>query len=69
MIELTDQQMKKGIAEIDLEWTHQPAEQLLSLRVEVGNNLDTWRVAHHRKNLFKGDREKRDWSRISNIPT
>ncbi len=69
MIELTDQQMKKGIAEIDLEWTHQPAEQLLSLRVDVGNNLDTWRVAHHRKNLFKGDREKRDWSRISNIPT
>ncbi len=69
MIELTDQQMKKGIAEIDLEWTHQPAEQLLSLRVEVGNNLDTWRVAYHRKNLFKGGREKRDWSRIGNIPT
>lgn len=68
MIELSDTQQKLGISAIELKWIHQPVNQLLHLRVEVGNNLENWRVVHHRKSLFKGGREKQSGSRIAGIP-
>lgn len=69
IIELTDEQRKRGVTEIELEWAHLPARQLLSLQVDVGNSLDQWQTIYQQKNLFMGDRHNRDWYSIRDLPT
>jgi hypothetical protein len=68
IIELPDKDRDMPINSVELEWIHQPADQLLKLRVEVGNNLDSWRTIFNSKNLTNQDSDKSEWQNIGSIP-
>ncbi|MCP4471656.1 MAG: DUF3999 domain-containing protein, partial [Gammaproteobacteria bacterium] len=54
---------------IDLEWAHEPADQILELKVEVGNELDSLRVIKQRKSLTNRASDDRSWRSIGDIPS
>jgi len=56
------------IDRIELRWTHQPASQLLRVKVEVGNELDKLRVIDGRKSLTNLDTDNSAWRSIEGIP-
>ncbi len=68
IIELPDKDRDISINSVALQWTHQPADQLLKLRVEVGNNLDSWRTIFNSKNLTNQNFDKSEWQEIGSIP-
>lgn len=68
IIELTRQQQQPGLKHIQLRWKHEPVDQMLKIRVEVGNDLDHWRIIHGTKNLTNKNPDKGEWSRIEAIP-
>jgi hypothetical protein len=68
IIELTNRQQQPGLQHIELEWMHEPADQMLSLRVEVGKDLDQWKTLHESKSLTNRDSTKPEWTRIDSIP-
>jgi hypothetical protein len=73
LIELTDDASAAKFERIELQWTHEPAEQILELRIEVGNALDDLRVIKPRKsltNLNSANRGRDDlgWRSIEGIP-
>ncbi len=68
IIELGDDDSDIIIQSVELEWTHEPADQLLKLKVEVGNNLDNWRTIRPAKNLTYKNTDKIEWRTISGIP-
>ena len=39
------------IESVELKWAHEPADQLLRLRVDVGSDLDNWRTIQENKSL------------------
>jgi len=53
---------------IELKWVHEPASQLLEVRVEVGNELDKLRVIKPRKSLTNHESEDLNWRSIQSIP-
>jgi hypothetical protein len=53
---------------IELQWTHQPASQILKVRVEVGNELDQLRVIEPHKSLTNRESDDRSWRSIEQIP-
>lgn len=57
-----------GIDRIELSWTHQPASQLLKVKVEVGNALDRLRVIDAGKSLTNLDADNSAWRSIEGIP-
>lgn len=69
IIELNKKQQQPGLKHIQLQWTHEPSEQMLKLRVEVGNNLDHWKIIHGSKNLTNRDSRKSEWTTIEAIPS
>jgi len=53
---------------LELEWRHQPADQLLELQVEAGDDLDSLRVIDTRKSLTNRQSTDPGWRSIDNIP-
>lgn len=68
IIELGDDDSGITIESVELQWTHQPDDQFLRLRVEVGNNLDNWRTIQKRKILTNANTDKPEWRTIDSIP-
>jgi hypothetical protein len=68
LIELAAGDEQIAFDRLQLEWRHQPATQLLELRVEAGSELDELRLVDARKSLT--DRESNDpgWRSIEGIP-
>ncbi len=53
---------------IELTWEHEPAGQILEVRVEVGNELDRLRVIKSRKSLTNQESKDPNWRSINGIP-
>jgi hypothetical protein len=68
LIELGDDGTATKFERVELQWTHEPAEQILELKVEVGNALDDLRVLKPRKSLTNLDSEDLSWRSIEGIP-
>ncbi len=68
IIELSETQQKMGIDSLQLTWTHQPADQILQVTVEVADDIDNWTTVHVRKNLSNKAFENSAWSQIDGIP-
>ncbi len=78
LVELTNDASAAKFERIELQWTHEPAEQILELRIEVGNALDDLRVIKPRKsltnlnsaNINSANRGRDDlgWRSIEGIP-
>jgi len=56
------------IESIELVWTHQPEDQLLQLKIEVGSDLDNWRTIQDNKSLTNQKTEDVKWRTIEAIP-
>jgi hypothetical protein len=68
LIELAPAADTPGFDRIELQWVHEPAEQLLELKVEVGNELDNLRVIKRRKTLTNQASDDNTWRSISGVP-
>jgi len=68
IIELTEQQQGQGINQLALEWSQQPVDQILQLKIEVADDIDHWYTIHASKNLSNKLSDNLDWSQIKNIP-
>jgi len=68
LVELTDDESTPNFERIELQWTHEPADQILELKVEVGNALDDLRVIKRRKSLTNRDSSDISWRSIEGIP-
>ena len=53
---------------IELAWKHEPAEQILELRVEAGNALDNLRVIQARKSLTNRGSDDIGWRSLDRVP-
>lgn len=56
------------IKSIELKWAHEPADQMLRLRVDVGSDLDNWRTIQENKGLTNQNAENAEWRSIDAIP-
>ena len=56
------------IESIELIWTHEPADQLLQLKIEAGSDLDKWHTIHNSKSLTNHNSDDAQWRTISDIP-
>ena len=56
------------IESIELDWTHQPADQLLKVSIEAGSDLDSWRTIQSNKSLTNQESDDAKWRTIDNIP-
>ena len=68
LVELAAGEIAPAYKRIELQWTQQPADQILELRVEAGNALDELRVIQPRKSLTNRESGDRSWRSIDNIP-
>jgi len=68
LIELTPQKNTPHFDRLDLQWSHTPADQILQVKVEVGNELDRLRVIQQRKSLTNAESGDQSWRSISGIP-
>ena len=68
LIELEVDQIAPAYQHIELQWTQQPADQILELRVEAGSSLDELRVILPRKRLTNRESSDQSWRNIDNIP-
>jgi len=68
LLELDAGESSSKLERIDLQWTHEPADQILELKVEVGNALDDLRVINARKSLTNRDSTDISWRSIEGIP-
>lgn len=68
LIELSVNDKTPNYDRIELTWTHEPAGQLLEVRVEVGNELDKLRVINSSKSLTNQESEDLNWRSIRGIP-
>ena len=65
---LADDENTPNFERIELQWTHEPADQILELKVEVGNALDDLKVIRPRKSLTNRDSSDISWRSIERIP-
>ena len=68
LIELTVDGKIPNFDRIELTWNHEPASQLLEVRVEAGNELDKLRVIKSRKSLTNQESKDLNWRSINGIP-
>ena len=68
LIELAPDDDTPGFDRIELQWLHEPAEQLLELKIEVGNELDNLRILKKRKTLTNQTSDDNAWRSINGIP-
>ncbi|MCP4390458.1 MAG: DUF3999 domain-containing protein, partial [Gammaproteobacteria bacterium] len=68
LIELAPDETNRRFDRLELQWQHQPASQILEVRVEIGNELDHLRSINPRKSLTNNQSGDSDWRSISRIP-
>ena len=68
LIELAVDEKIPDFDRLELTWNHEPASQLLEVRVEAGNELDKLRVIKSRKSLTNQESKDLDWRSINGIP-
>ena len=68
LIELAPGDEGREFTRLELEWRHQPADQLLELQVEAGDELDSLRVIQPRKSLTGRESDDAGWRSIDGIP-
>ena len=68
LIELQPDSDTPRFDRVELVWRHEPADQLLELRVETGNSLDALRVLQQRKTLTDRKSDDVSWRSIGGIP-
>lgn len=68
LIELVPGEARHAFQRLELEWRHQPTDQLLELQVEAGNELDRLRVIQRRKTLTNRESDDAGWRSIDEIP-
>ncbi len=68
LVELKPEADSPHFERIELRWQHEPAEQILELRVETGNALDALRVLQARKRLANRGSDDIDWRSLAGIP-
>ncbi len=68
LIELSLDDKTSNFDRIELTWAHEPAGQVLEVRVEVGNELDKMRVIKSRKSLTNQESKDLNWRSITGIP-
>jgi hypothetical protein len=66
---LADDESTPNFERIDLQWTHEPADQILELKVEAGNALDDLHVIKPRKSLTNLESSDQGWRSIEGIPS
>ena len=67
LIELAPDDNNRGYDRLELQWLHEPAGQILEVRVEVGNELDRLRGIR-RKSLTNNESGDPDWRSIKSVP-
>lgn len=68
LIELDPDEANRRFDRLELQWQHQPASQILEVRVEIGNELDHLRGINPRKSLTNNQSDDPGWRSISRIP-
>jgi hypothetical protein len=68
LIELPEADADLKISSIELIWTHEPADQLLQLRIDAGSDLDSWRTIQSKKSLTNQFSDDAQWRTIIDIP-
>ncbi len=68
LIELSINDKVPNFDRIELTWTHEPASQLLEVRIEAGDELDKLRVIKSRKSLTNQESGDVNWRSIKGIP-
>lgn len=68
IVGLPETEAGRDIESVELRWAHQPADQLLRLRVDVGSDLDNWRTIQENKSLTSQSAENVEWRSIGDIP-
>jgi hypothetical protein len=68
IIELNRQQQETGFNDLELDWSHQPADQMLQLEIQVANDIDHWKTLHVAKRLSNKEGTNPEWRRIGAIP-
>ncbi|MDH3764111.1 MAG: DUF3999 domain-containing protein [Gammaproteobacteria bacterium] len=68
LIELVPDKRFRTFERLDLKWRHEPASQILQVRIEVGNELDRLRTIRSRKSLTNSQSGDPDWRSIKAIP-
>ena len=68
LIELKPDGFDGALDRIELSWEHEPAEQLLDVRIEVGNDIDNLRLFKSRKRLTNQQSDDTGWRGIENLP-
>jgi len=68
LIELVPDERFRTFERLDLQWRHEPASQILEVRIEVGNELDRLRTIRPRKSLTNSQSGDPDWRSIKGIP-
>lgn len=68
LIELSADQNKRSFDRLELQWRHQPAGQILEVRIEIGNELDHLRTINPRKSLTNNQSDDSGWRSIKRIP-
>ena len=68
LIELAGEGTSPPLQRIELDWSHQPAEQLLQLKVEAGNDLNRMRTISKSVSLSNRSSEDPAWRTLRNIP-
>ncbi len=58
----------RALGEIELEWSQQPENQLLKVRLEVGTELDRLRLLDASKTLSNSNPDEPAWRRIDKLP-
>ncbi len=68
LIELKPDQGGHKFERIELQWSHQPASQMLEVRVEAGDEIDRLRSIDSRKSLTNLESSDLEWRSIGGIP-
>ena len=68
LIELSTDSDSPDLDRLELRWTHEPANQMLRLKVEAGNDLDSMRVIKGQTTLTNQQTDDLTWRSIRGIP-
>ncbi len=68
LVELAPDEETRSFERLELQWQHEPASQILEVRIEVGNELDRLRTIRPRKSLTNSQSGDSDWRSINSIP-
>lgn len=69
LVEIGDEDSAPAFDRIELQWAHEPAGQVLELRVEIGNELDALHLLRPRKSLTNLESTDPGWRSIVDIPS